>query len=290
MIETAEVTLPNGFWLEGRHHRDARLRSMNGRDEADILEMAGCPPAERTTRLLTRCLERLGPWSPAREDAVRDLTVGDREALLLHLRRLTVADRIECVVTCPEEDCGELLDLELSVEALTLPPYETAAATYERPIAAGGDEYRARFRLPTGRDQEAVVALAESDPEEAGAEIVRRCVDRVVRDGEDERPVSNWPTAVRDAVSEAMAELDPQAELALNVDCAACGRRLTTFFDAGAFLLREMAAGIDRLFREVHLLAYHYHWGESEIMGLSARKRRRYLRLLVDELSREGRP
>jgi hypothetical protein len=34
----------------------------------------------------------------------------------------------------------------------------------------------------------------------------------------------------------------------------------------------------------VHLLAYHYHWSESEIMGMSERKRRVYLDLLLDQI------
>jgi len=38
------------------------------------------------------------------------------------------------------------------------------------------------------------------------------------------------------------------------------------------------------LYREVHLLAYHYHWSATEILRMSAEKRRKFLRLLEEEL------
>lgn len=37
----------------------------------------------------------------------------------------------------------------------------------------------------------------------------------------------------------------------------------------------------DALYEEVHALALHYHWSESEILGLESTKRQRYLRLLA---------
>jgi hypothetical protein len=42
---------------------------------------------------------------------------------------------------------------------------------------------------------------------------------------------------------------------------------------------------LDALYREVHLLALHYHWAENDILRLPASKRRRYLRLLADHLA-----
>src|SRR5207302_1668287 len=51
---------------------------------------------------------------------------------------------------------------------------------------------------------------------------------------------------------------------------------------------QEAAADLARTDQEVHLLAYHYHWSPSEILGLSVRRRARYLRVLEDELTRGG--
>ena len=37
-----------------------------------------------------------------------------------------------------------------------------------------------------------------------------------------------------------------------------------------------------QLFREVHSLAFYYHWTEAEILGLARERRRMYLSLLSD--------
>src|SRR4051812_22660841 len=126
-MESLEVTLPGGCSTDQGWIRLAVLRPLSGQDEAFLSEAsAGLSPAARTTALLARCLTRLGPLAPVSAAAVRGLTTGDREALLLQLRRLTFGERMSCLVACPRPDCGEQLDLELSVADLLVPPYSYA--------------------------------------------------------------------------------------------------------------------------------------------------------------------
>jgi hypothetical protein len=49
---------------------------------------------------------------------------------------------------------------------------------------------------------------------------------------------------------------------------------------------------LDALYQELHLLAVHYHWSESDILRLTASKRRRYLRLIESHAgaARESEP
>jgi hypothetical protein len=49
-----------------------------------------------------------------------------------------------------------------------------------------------------------------------------------------------------------------------------------------------MAIHIENIYREVHMLAFYYHWSESDILGMNQRKRGRYLELL-DETLKEWR-
>jgi len=44
---------------------------------------------------------------------------------------------------------------------------------------------------------------------------------------------------------------------------------------------------MNKLYRDVHYLALHYHWSEDEIMSMTISKRKRYIEILEDEL-REG--
>lgn len=274
----AEVTLPGGLWLGGAHHRQAELRPVAGADEVLLAEARAASPARRVTRLLGRCLTRIGD-APVREETVRALTVGDREALLLHLRRLTLGEAMPCVLACP--DCGEKLDLDLRVGDLLLPPYAAPRASWETVVEG---RYRVRFRLPAGGDQEAAADCLDRDGAEAAAALLlRRCVESVEEDGG--RTVEDWPAAVARQVPARMAELDPQAEIALDLACPACGRRFSALFDTAAYFLGELAGEPARLFRQVHSLALHYHWSEPEILALTPRRRRTYLDLLAEALS-----
>ena len=58
---------------------------------------------------------------------MRSARSATREALLLHLRRLLVGDRLACVLSCPDPACGEPMDVELAVEELLVGPYAEAA-------------------------------------------------------------------------------------------------------------------------------------------------------------------
>jgi hypothetical protein len=86
----------------------------------------------------------------------------------------------------------------------------------------------------------------------------------------------------REAVSARMAELDPQAEMRIDVSCPACGAVSQTVFDAAGYLMQEMKSGVRNLYREVHILAWHYHWSAADILRLSLQDRKRYL-ALIDE-------
>ena len=287
MDGAAVITLPGGCWIEGTLHREVGLRPITGSDENFLLDAGSLlPPAHRSTALLTRCLERLGPAGPLTAETVRSLTVGDREALLLHLRRLTFGDRLQGVVDCPVSDCGEKMDLDLKVSDLLLPPYEDRRRSYEAKVADNGSDYRVRFRLPNGADQEDVAVVARTDPQAATELLLRRCVESVT--GEDGEPVETLPPAVADRISDVMSELDPQAELTLSLTCPACDHTFLAPFDTASYLFRELHGRVKRLYREVHLLAFYYHWSEAEIIDMPDRKRRLYLELLEEALTEEA--
>ena len=282
------IRLPGGYWFDGTCHQEAGLRFLNGDDEVFLLETGeSLLPAQQTTALLARCLTRLGPLDQVATEAVASLTVGDREALLLHLRRLTLGDRLQCVLSCPDPDCGEKMDLDLRVSDLLLPPYTPSQEQHETTIAENGSNYSVRFRLPTGADQEVVAAPIYSDPQAAGDLLLRRCVERVAT--EDGQPVEDLPPVVINQLPAIMSELDPQAELMLDAACPACDRVFSALFDTATYFFQELDNRARRLYEEVHLLALYYHWSEAEIMGMTVRKRRLYLDLLTEALTEEGR-
>jgi hypothetical protein len=260
-----EATLPHGALRGAQWRRDALLRAPTGADEAMLAEsLAGATAAERASALLAGCVARLGGEEAGLVN-VRELVVGDREALLLQLRAAAFGERVPCVLDCPA--CGERMDLELAVSDLLVDAYANAAAQHS--VAVDGAPVR--FRLPTGADLEA--AAQAPDAEAGAARLVERCL---LGDG----PLS---AAARAAVEDELERLDPQADVRIAAACPSCGEDVDATVDPGTLVLDELAASADALFREVHALARHYHWSEGEILGLDLRRRRRYLDLLVDD-------
>jgi hypothetical protein len=281
-----EVMVPGGFADAEGWERAAALRPVSGADEAYLADLPPGPPAAQTTALLARCLDRLGTRESVTPADVRALTVGDREALLLQLRRLTYGDRLACVLTCPGEECGEKMDLDLTIGDLLLPPYGWIGQSHESTLAddEGGGTYRVRFRLPTGADQEAVATLAQADPEAAVKVVLQRCVEQVLGDDGREVPVDAMSATVVAGLSAAMAERDPQAETILELTCPACETGFTAPFDAADYLHRELRDHGRTVYREVHQLALAYHWSETDILAMARQRRRLYLDLLAESV------
>ena len=283
MNNAIDIRLPGGLWLEGTCYRDASLRPLTGEDESFLLDVGDhLSPAGWTTALLSRCLTRLGPLSPVSEDAARSLTIGDREALLLHLRRLTLGNHLECRLICPAPGCMEKLDLDLSIDDLLLPPYTNPKDFYAVPISEGGLEYTAKFRLPTGADQEVAVGSVPTDLKVAENLILRRCIASIIGDGG--KIVEEPPPNLMEQIPTLMASLDPQAELVMDSNCPVCGGHFSSLFDTASFFRQELSERTEYIYREVHMLAFYYHWSEAEIMGMARKKRLRYLDLIEEAL------
>lgn len=240
-------------------------------DHSEQLSMAA-----RTTELLARTVVELGGIQPVNAATVSDLTVGDREALLLRLRTALLGDTLDAVIECPGTGCGEKLEVTLSIPDFLQVEYDNGAPEYEEVLGLGDTRRPVRFRLPTGADQEAVASLAESDIAGAARLLLERCVLSVA--GRD--PSSDDLDELGDLVATRWKELDPQAETTLRFVCPNCGSEFETGLDAGAFLFEELAARSVHLFHEVDTLARTYHWSEAEILALSATRRRRYAELV----------
>ena len=224
--------------------------------------------------MLARCLSS-GPEA----GRVDDLTVGDREALLLHLRRLTFGSQLDCLIECPAPDCGARMELELDIDELLVPAYAEVRPEYDVRIDLDGERHDVRFRLPTAADLDAAARVSRSDPERGATEVLRRCVIRATTGG---RPVAvdQLGDGIRRAVATAMADHDPQAELELDLTCPTCSHAFAVIFDSAAFLIQELDAQAADLLQDVHALALQYHWSEQDILALPPKRRERYLELL----------
>jgi hypothetical protein len=282
------VRLPAG-WLDdaGNAHRDAILRPVCGADEEWLYGLPlAAPEAGVITGLLTRCVPRIGPVEPT-DETVRALPVGDREWLILRLWQLTFGNRVELVLRCPRASCDARMDVEFALDEV--PAGESpqrAEYEFER------EGVRVRFRLPRGGDLEALGRAgtgAASDDERATV-LLARCVLGIEGGGADGDGAAD-PASLLGAAGDLRAALAAQierqsaaVEREFAARCPECERDFSGAFDPILAFLSEMLRRRAEFERDVHLLGLHYHWPLSEILAMARPRRRRYVRLLLDQL------
>jgi hypothetical protein len=269
------VRLPGGLWPNDGAEaalREVELRAASDEDRYFALDLRETlSPASRATALLARCMT-------GGEEATHALTIGDREALLLHLRRLTFGETIECVLRCPAPSCEARMEMSLQIADLLVPVYAQVAKTHRQQAVVGAATYEIEFRLPTARDLDAVAAPVAHDAQQCAALLLQRCILRADRDG-IACEAASLPVEAGDSVAEAMARHDPQAELELDLSCPSCQAAFSVVFDTASFLLQEIDQAATRVLHEVHVLASSYGWSEDEILRIPARRRARYIEL-----------
>jgi len=261
------------------------MRPLSAAKLLDVWERgAGSSPATLALLLLAAASDDAPP------DQLVSLPVGQRDARLLELREQTFGREMSCLATCPA--CHENLECNLSVSDL-LVAEQDAALNAVLPLPRGGGEgrgegaapsfslqtadYCTTFRLPTSED---LISLPpQASLSESRHRLFQACLLSASRRGE-EIAANELPSEVMTAVVGRMAELDPEADLQLRLDCPECGHRWNTSFDIISFLWTEIHAAATRLLREVHEIASAYHWPEADILALTPQRRQAYLELI----------
>ena len=198
------------------------------------------------------------------------LPLGTRDRMLLELREAALGARMECETSCPA--CSERVEFAVSTRSLECESSETGCEAFE----IEHDGWGISFRLPTTAD------LMESARKgnDAARSIVQRCLLSAQRDDAVVEPCE-VPEGALAAVAERCAEIDPQADVELDLACPACNHRWRSPFDIAAFLWTELEAWATRMLDEIHIIASRYGWSEAEILSLSPSRRRYYLERLL---------
>lgn len=292
------VLLPGGWWdPAGRLHRDAELSVLTGQDEEVLAQAGHQETASQVTQVLSRCIRRLGELSPVPADIVRQLLIADRDYLLLQLRQATFGDRVRADLLCPWAECGQRISIDFSIGELPVRESTLKGPSYTMTLSlpaltgctgagkpASGEVV---FRLPNGGDQEALSGLLASNEARALTMLLARCIERI---GDNADPgidaVAALSGLARAEIEAEMQRVAPAVEREIETVCAECGRTFEVPVDPHRFLFGELRTDNEMLYREVHYLAYHYHWSEPEIMAMSRPKRQLYLGVLSGEIER----
>jgi hypothetical protein len=188
-------------------------------------------------------------------DMLADRPLGQRNAALLHLRRLLFGDELNSCVDCPQ--CGERLEFDISAQTLL----EKKLRDDQTHV----DVYGTRLRLPTTRDLASIADEGDADV------AARKLLERLIVRRSDE--LASTPEEVMRALDVA----DPHLDISLALTCPACTHRWGASFDVPTFVWEEIEVRARRLLDEVHTLARTYGWSERKILELSDIRRNAYL-------------
>jgi hypothetical protein len=265
-MKQARIAVPRGIPIseKGQWVSHVLLRQFAGDDERAFAELSSVPPLTRVNAFLERVVSF---EEGTTAELLPQLSIGDKVALILHVRRLELGDRLDCIVSCTK--CGKSMSVVLSVSRLlnhVSPPQSLSYA-----VEACG--FRLQIQPLTIRDQDMLLNAKEGeDLEEA---LARACIV-----SSDSQLPEKLPGLVIQAIGSKLQEVDPLSDIALDITCPECGHKFHTSFNPEDFVFGELGIGHGDLESEIHWLAMHYHWGEKEILSLPVRRRRKYISLI----------
>jgi hypothetical protein len=261
------------------------LRQLIGYDEQYLQEMPDdISLNSRVSRLFERIIVFEGVNKEDTRSILSKLSIGDRVALLLHIRQLLLGDIIKSTITCPK--CKQNMSLELSVKSLLQIKYPEPEEYYD--LKACG--FNLQVRPLTGFEQETNLSSSSVDSNEDKLleELVRVCVVH------SDPPLPDLlPKSLIEAIGKKMEEIDPLSDITLAMSCIGCSHAFFPSFPVEEYIFSEIGllgrggavaisgggGGVSLLDQEVHLLAFNYHWTEKDILSIPTGRRKRYVKL-----------
>jgi hypothetical protein len=185
------------------------------------------------------------------------MPVGQRDAALLDLRVQLFGEAFSGLTTCPV--CGEEVELTFDASEVRRAPGGSDAIAGE--IA---------LRAPTAADLASIESMTDLDA--ARAALLAKCIAPV-----DPNTLS---AEALDDVLARLEALDPQADVAIELECPECSHVWREPFDIVTFFWTEVAVAAKRLLGEVHELASAYGGSERDILNLAPARRAAYLEMV----------
>ncbi len=199
----------------------AEIRELNGADEEAIAKLND--PAKALMMILERAVVKLGD-KPTDKELLDALLAGDRELLLLAIRKATFGDEVNLegniCKTCVEPQKIEInLSEDVEIKKLNIEEKEFTVS-----CKAG----MVRVKLPTGYTQKALVSASNKTAAEMDSIVLKNCIVSI-----NEKPLIN-PNDVlklsikdrRDILKE-ISERNPGPQLSeVKKSCPNCGQEV----------------------------------------------------------------
>lgn len=246
-IDPDLVDLPGGVNVNGKWIRKARVKELNGYDEEKIFRAWNSGNLLHVMNVILECGTESFEGQPesATHQLLKEIVIGDREALLLGIRCATYDDDVE-ITQWECTSCGEPVDLTLNLrEDIEVRKSDEAAAgmRFEVPLRKGG---KAVVRLPNGEDQEVVGEDPKRNLKERNTIMLQRCIEYIEQPNGDKIMFSAFPTYAksmgamdREKVVREITERSPRPQYD-NIKFVhdSCGKEVSLGLDLADLFLR----------------------------------------------------
>jgi hypothetical protein len=215
-----EVSLPGGYITqEGTLVKYAEVRELNGADEEAIAK-AGSLSRVLTT-IIQKGLVSLG-GEKVTKDSFDELLSGDRDAILLGIRRVTFGEIAEYQMTCAS--CGETSLVEIDLDK-DVPIKELLNPIADRKWTVELRNGSAVVTFPNGRVQNLLMENATKTSAELNTILLQECVLGVDGKGSlGASTVLKLGIADRETLLSEILEKNPGPSLGeVSKNCEACG-------------------------------------------------------------------
>jgi len=221
---------------------------------------------------LERALALLAAACPEKDaDTIAAWPIGERDNRLMQLREWIFGPLLTSTAKCPQ--CAERVEWDNRISDFRQQHAEAAPAAGFDFSAMG---YEVCFRLPTSKD---VAAMLPEPGEDVLPGLLTRCI-LSVRRGDRTCEASGLPASVLSDLALKMEQLDPLADIRIDLTCPQCSHAWSAQFDIAGYLWAEIHQWAQQTLNTVHLLAAAYGWSEGDILELSPVRRELYLGLI----------
>lgn len=213
------------------------LREMSGFEEEYVARHRNDRNTARLcNEILAMCLVAPGEDPGERNrQLVHNLLVTERDRELVRLRNISLGPTINARVDCPS--CSERNEVDFSLDALPL-DFSVGPRTIEVSVASSDQVV---VRLPTAKDQEALLDASPETDAEIQSWLLARCIERY---GDrtapfDETFSRGLTSRVRHELDAALTAASPDLDLEMHVQCAECSSSFNAPFDIPSFFFSK---------------------------------------------------
>lgn len=211
------------------------LRAMTGYEEQLVEDRSRW---ENTSKLcnevLARCLCSPGSEpDDASRQRVLTLSVAERDAALIQLRRMTFGDGVASQVDCPR--CSGVNEIAFDLKQLT---FDIGEITEQLEVTLW-DGRCARLRLPNAADQTDLLQQNQATLADRRSWLLARCTQELdgAREPFDVGAVHAWDSRTRRELESELEAAIPDLDLRMRVSCSHCEHDFSAPFQIESFFL-----------------------------------------------------